>query len=95
MIPKQQPPQQKLTNISSGQPEKTKFNDKIMVTLGVDGENFSSLYFEDKNDSNFAVKTKDTFDQQRYKVKSRNGEKKNDVKKDRVLSSNQNNFSKA
>lgn len=95
MIPKQQPPQQKLTNISSVQPEKTKFDDKIMVTLGVDGENFSSLYLEDKNDSNFAVKTKDTFDQQRYKVKSRNGEKKKDVKKDRVLSSNQNNFNKA
>lgn len=39
MIPKQQPPQQKHTNISSLQAEQAKFNDKIMVTLGGDGEN--------------------------------------------------------
>ena len=94
MIPKQQPPQQKHTNISSLQAEQAKFNDKILITLGVDGENYSSLYFEEKNGSNLAVKTKDNLDRQRY-VKSRNGEKKKDDKKDRVLTATKTTFIQA
>ena len=94
MIPKQQPPQKKLTNPSSVQAEQAKINDKILITLGVDGENYSSLYFEEKNNSNLAVKTKDTIEHQRYTVKSRNGEKKKDDKRDIVFKSTKNNFNK-
>ena len=94
MIPKKQPPQQKHTNISSLQTEQAKFYDKILINLGLDGENYSSLYFEEKNGSNLAVKTKDNLDHQRF-VKSRNGEKKKDDRRDRVLAATKNNFNQA